>query len=87
MGIAHPGVVFPYANLKDEGSTLRFYDELYRDFKAWGGEKAVYAEDNYGVYYKENENLHNKLEQVSAKYGLQKIGGLDTHIKDIFASK
>lgn len=87
MGIAHPGVVFPYANLKDDESTLRFFDILYKDFKTWGGEKAVYAEDNYAVYYNEIENLHNKLEKISEKYGLLKTGGLDTHVKDIFASK
>ena len=87
MGIAHPGVVFPYKNLKDDENTFRFYDSLYRDFKALGGEKAVYAEDNYGVYYKQLENLHKKLEQLSDKYGLEQTGGLDTHIKDIFASK
>lgn len=86
LGIAHPGVAFPFANLKGENETLKLYDMIYRDFKEFGKEKAVYAEDNYGVYYKNYEGIAQKLSELSEKYGLKKSGGLDTHIPDIFAS-
>ena len=87
LGIAHPGVAFPFANLKNSETTIRFYDELYRDFKKFGGDKAYYAEDNYAAYFKKNEPVAKELSKISNNYGLKKIGGLDTHIKDIFSSK
>jgi len=87
MGIAHPGVVFPKSNLKNNTETLNFYDTLYKDFKAIAGDKAVYAEDLYAVYFESNTELTAELAKISEKHGLEKIGGLDTHIADIFCSK
>ena len=87
MGIAHPGVVFPKSNLKDDIETTKFYDALYKDFKDLAGEKAIYAEDLYAAYYESNAELTSELAKISEKYGLKKIGGLDTHIADIFCSK
>lgn len=87
MSIAHPGVVFPAKNLKSEADTLKLYDLLYRDFKNFGKEKAKYAEDHYGAYFESNLNLTAKLSEISTKHGLEKTGGLDTHISDIFCSK
>ena len=56
-------------------------------FKKFGGDKAYYAEDNYAAYLKKNEPVAKELSKISNNYGLKKIGGLDTHIKDIFSSK
>lgn len=88
LGIAHPGVVFPMKNLKTNQDTLKFYDELYAAFKKNGGDKAKYAEDNYAVYFEDqNTEYLSKLAEISSKYKLEKTGGLDTHISDIFSSK
>ena len=87
MGIAHPGVVFPFYNLKNEAETIKFYDALYQNFKNLGGEKAIYAEDLYAAYYESNTYLSGELAKISEKHGLKKSGGLDTHIADIFCSK
>lgn len=87
MGIAHPGVAFPFTNFKTHDDTKKFYDMLYRDFKEYGKEKALYAEDLYASYYGDMQKLSEELSLISSKYDLKKIGGLDTHIKDIFASK
>lgn len=87
MGIAHPGVVFPKSNLRNDAATANFYNALYRDFKTMAGDKAIYAEDLYAAYYESNAELTAELAKISEKYGLEKIGGLDTHIADIFCSK
>lgn len=88
LGIAHPGVVFPMKNLKTDAETLKFYDQMYADFKAFGQDKAKYAEDNYATYFEnQSEEFLNNLSKKSSKYDLEKTGGLDTHISDIFASK
>ena len=88
LGIAHPGVAFPLENFKTEAETIKFYDDLYSKFKELGKEKARYAEDNYAVYFEDQTpEFLEKLAATSSKYGLDKTGGLDTHISDIFCSK
>lgn len=88
LGIAHPGVAFPMSNLKSEEEIVKFYDYLYAEFKKFGAEKAKYAEDHYAVYFEaQSEEYLNNLATTSAKYNLDKTGGLDTHISDIFSSK
>lgn len=88
LGIAHPGVAFPMTNFKSEADTIKFYDDLYSVFKNLGQDKAKYAEDNYAVYFEDqSEEYLKKLADTSSKYRLEKTGGLDTHISDIFSSK
>ena len=88
LGLAHPGIMFPVSNISGNKETLKFYENLYRDFTTLGGEKAVFAEDNYAVYYNTNiQEILPKLAEISSKYGLLKTGGLDTHVRDIFKSK
>lgn len=88
LGIAHPSVVFPLKNLKTNAETLMFYDKLYTDFKNIGKHKAKYAEDHYATYFEnQNKEFLDKLSEISSQHGLEKTGGLDTHISDIFCSK
>lgn len=88
LGIAHPGVVFPHKNLIDNNKTVEFYQKLFADFKKWGGDKAVFAENNYAVYFDDSiQEILPKLTKICESYGLKKTGGLDTHVSDIFKSK
>ena len=86
IGMAHPGVFFPMTALKDRGKLPEMYEDLYRIFSKNGGDKAIFAEDNYQAYYRTNhDEVYAKLKDISSKYGLIKTGGLDTHSKDIFS--
>ncbi len=86
IGMAHPGVIFPYGAIKYQKRLPDMYEDLYRIFKEKGGAKAIFAEDNYQTYYKSNHNeYYDKLKEIASKYGLIKTGGLDTHGTDIFS--
>lgn len=85
MGIAHPGVVFPKNAFKDKNSIPKLYEELYGIFKEKGKDKARFVEDHYQVHWKGDDvNIRKELENISAKQGLLRTGGLDTHGKCIF---
>lgn len=87
MGLAHPSVYFPI-NAVPQKNKKKLYEELYKTFKAEGKEKAVFAEDNYQVYYDSADKiLLKELSDMSSSYGLLKTGGLDTHAISIFDSK
>jgi len=84
IGIAHPGVFFPYNSIKDRNKIPDAYNNLYSNFVKNGGDKAKYVEDYYQIYYQNNlDEPYKLLPSISEKYGLLKTGGLDTHSKDI----
>lgn len=87
IGMAHPGVVFPFSNLGNKEQTVKFYDKLYEDFIKLSKGKAIYTEDNYATFFKNNFYLAESISEKGAKYGFLKTGGLDTHANNIFEIK
>lgn len=85
MGMAHPGVLFPKNCIKDKKDIPELYSELYDIFMEKGKSKAMFAEDYYQVYWKnEDKKMLDELSKISSRAGLLKTGSLDTHGKSIF---
>lgn len=76
MSIAHPARTTAY--------TGEFYTYLFKYFKDYGKEKALFYEGCYqsyeGKYFLQWQSI---IDDAASRFGLRKTGGLDSHGKDI----
>ena len=78
MSIAHPARILAY--------TPEFYTYLFKTFKEFGKDKALFYEGCYqsyeGTYYLEWQSI---IDDAAQHFGLIKTGGLDSHGKNIIS--
>jgi len=85
MGMAHPGIIFPFDCMKNKADTVELFKDLFDIFKDKGKEKAVFSEDHYQVPWRDTDKkIIEALEKISSEKKLIKTGSLDTHGKSIF---
>lgn len=89
IGIAHPGLTDIGDALEYPFESMQAMSDIFKKFKAKGGDRALFAEVHYHYYgnmANDKESWLDPIANYTQKAGLYQSGGLDSHGKSIFYS-
>ena len=88
MGIAHPGLTDIGKSLVHPEESVNSMLNLFKNFKAEGGERALCAELYYHYFGEvgKDKKWLDRISKYARAEGLMPSGGLDTHGRNIFYS-